>query len=109
MPRRPRFTAWVSKTTLLSQELDPFDPELEHLSKLVRELPGRPHPALGTRLVGQGLRTIRVGRRHFTRRDVLREFLNRRRPEPADIDDPTTEPSDADLEAIEAECEAAGL
>lgn len=93
--------------------LDPFSDDLEPVGKLVRELPGRPHPSTGTRMTRQGLPHVRIGRRLFTTREALRDFLEERRLRALATKDAqleiAAEDDDDDLDAIEAECEAAGL
>ncbi|MEO0965825.1 MAG: hypothetical protein AAFY08_11955 [Planctomycetota bacterium] len=101
-------------STPFTASLDPFADDLEPVGKLVRELPGRPHPSTGTRMTRQGLPHVRIGRRLFTTRDALRAFLEQRRlaalarrDAAADFLDVVAE--DADLEGVEAACTAAGI
>ncbi|MEM1208121.1 MAG: hypothetical protein AAGI54_02525 [Planctomycetota bacterium] len=81
------------------------------LGRLAKMLPGRVHPSTLHRWRGEGFEAIRVGREVYSTEAHLRHFLLKRdaRRAPADLDDPTVEPDDLDLDAIEAECEAAGL
>jgi GrpB-like predicted nucleotidyltransferase (UPF0157 family) len=64
--------------------IDPFDPELQPLSKLAKLLPGKtPHPSVLCRWHRKGVRGIKldvvtIGRIPYSTPVALRDFIERR-------------------------------